>query len=101
MCIRDSLVTKFDSNEELAEVKPRLEDLQQSLANHDVILDIKISPPLHDREIRLDNGWVIKIGRGLDIFQAPESYFNLGVNDLTMRKCRETNVDIYKVEKTG
>ena len=96
-----NLVTKFDSNEELAEVKPRLEDLQQSLADHDIILDIKISPPLHDREIRLDNGWVIKIGRGLDIFQAPESYFNLGVNDLTMRKCRETNVDIYKVEKTG
>ena len=91
-----NLVTKFDNNEELAEVQPKLESLQQSLANNGIVFDIKISPPLHDREIRLDNGWVIKIGRGLDIFQPPDTYFDLGVNDLTMRKCRETSVDIYK-----
>lgn len=91
-----NLVTKFDSSEELAEVQPKLEALQDSLANFDVVLDIKISPPLHDREIRLNNGWVIKIGRGLDFFQAPDSYFDIGANDLTMRKCRETSIDIYK-----
>ncbi|MEL7499025.1 MAG: BREX system Lon protease-like protein BrxL [Planctomycetota bacterium] len=90
------LVTKFDNNEELAEVQPKLEDLQQSLLDFDVALDIKISPELHDREIRIDNGWIIKIGRGLDFYQAPDSYFDIGSNDLTLRKCRETNVDIFK-----
>jgi ATP-dependent Lon protease len=90
------LVTKFDTADELNEVKPKLESLQQSLLDHDVELDIKISPPLHDREIRLNNGWVIKIGRGLDFFQPPDTFFDIGSNDLALRKCRETNVDIYR-----
>ncbi|MGI9459460.1 MAG: BREX system Lon protease-like protein BrxL, partial [Pirellulales bacterium] len=90
------LVTKFDTPEELADVQPKLEDLQQSLVDHDVVLDIKVSQELHDREIRIDNGWVVKIGRGLDLYLPPGSYFDIGSNDLTLRKCRETNVDIYK-----
>ena len=90
------LVTKFDTNEELAEAKPKLEDLQQSLLDYDVTLDIKISPELHDREIRIDNGWTVKIGRGLDFYQAPETYFDIGSNDLTLRKCRETSVDVFQ-----
>lgn len=93
------LVTKFDNNEELSEVQPKLEDLEQSLLDFDVALEIRISPELHDREIRIDNGWVIKIGRGLDFYQPPDSYFDIGSNDLTMRKCRETSVDIFKSPK--
>ena len=42
----------------------KLEDLKQSLLEMDVVLEIKLNPNLHDREIRLDNGWVVKIGRG-------------------------------------
>ena len=51
---------------------------------------------LHDREIRLDNGWVIKIGRGLDFYQPPKSWFDVGANDLSLRPCLETKVDIYR-----
>jgi hypothetical protein len=29
---------------------------------------------LHDREIRLDNGWIVKIGRALDIYQKNQSW---------------------------
>ena len=32
------------------------------------MLEVKLNPNLHDREIRLDNGWIIKIGRGLDFY---------------------------------
>jgi ATP-dependent Lon protease len=32
---------------------------------------VKLNPNIHDREIRLDNGWIIKIGRGLDFYQKP------------------------------
>lgn len=90
------LITKFENPDELVEAKPKLEDLQQSLLDFDIALDIRISPELHDREIRIDNGWVIKIGRGLDFYLPPDSYFDIGSNDLTMRKCRETRVDIYR-----
>ncbi len=91
-----TLVTKFDSNEELADVQPKLEEVVQSLRDIDIELEIKISPPLHDREIRIDNGWVIKIGRGLDFYQKTNGYFEIGSNDLTLRKCLETSVDIYR-----
>jgi ATP-dependent Lon protease len=53
---------------------------------------------MHDREIRLDNGWIIKIGRGLDFYQKPNGWFEIGANDLFLRKCLETKVDIFKGE---
>jgi hypothetical protein len=77
---------------------PALGDLKQSLLEIDVILEVKINSNLHDREIRLDNGWVIKIGRGLDFYQKPTSWYEIGANDLSLRKCLETKVDIYRVE---
>ena len=51
---------------------------------------------LHDREIRLDNGWVVKIGRGFDIYQKPGDWFEIGSNDLDLRPCLETTEDIFK-----
>lgn len=75
----------------------KLGELKQSLLKLDIVLDVKLNPNLHDREIRLDNGWVIKIGRGLDFYQKPNSWFEIGANDLSLRKCLETNVDIFKV----
>jgi len=53
-------------------------------------------PNMHDREIRIDNGWTIKIGRGLGFYQKPGSWFEIGVSDLSLRKCLETKVDIFK-----
>ncbi|GGC16563.1 ATP-dependent Lon protease [Marivita lacus] len=91
------LVTGYDDRTQLAEIQEKLDDLKQSLLEVDVILDVKLNANMHDREIRLDNGWVIKIGRGLDFYQRPMSWFEVGVHDLSLRKCLETKVDIYKV----
>ncbi len=55
---------------------------------------------MHDREIRIDNGWTIKIGRGLDFYQKPGSWFEIGVSDLSLRKCLKTKVDIFKSENS-
>jgi ATP-dependent Lon protease len=57
---------------------------------------VKLNPNMHDREIRIDNGWVIKIGRGLDFFQKPGGWFEVGTHDLSLRKCLETKVDIFR-----
>ncbi|MDY0222916.1 MAG: MIT C-terminal domain-containing protein, partial [Desulfobacterium sp.] len=83
-------------NTQLSEIHEKLGELKQSLLELDIELDIKLNPNIHDREIRLDNGWVIKIGRGLDFHQKPESWFEVGANDLSLRKCLETKVDIFK-----
>ncbi len=92
------LVTGYDDKTQLAEIHEKLDDLKQSLLEVDVVLDVKLNSNIHDREIRLDNGWVIKIGRGLDFYQRPSSWFEVGASDLSLRKCLETKVDIYKVE---
>ena len=62
----------------------------------DVTLEVAVNEYMHDREIRIDNGWIVKIGRGLDFFQKPDSWFSVGANDLSLRRCLETKVDIYR-----
>lgn len=91
-----NLVTGYDDNTQLADIAEKLEELKQSLLEMDVELEVKLNPNMHDREIRLDNGWVIKIGRGLDFYQKPGGWFEVGANDLSLRKCLETKVDIFR-----
>lgn len=90
------LITSYDDSTQVAEVADKLEELKQSLLEMDVELEVKINPNIHDREIRIDNGWVVKIGRGLDFYQKPGGWFEVGANDLSLRKCLETKVDIFK-----
>ena len=95
-----SLVTSFEDEVQRRDVEGKLADLAQSLLEFDVVMDWKIKGALHDREIRLANGWVVKIGRGLDIYQRPQSWFELGASDLNLRKCLETKVDIFRVKSS-
>jgi ATP-dependent Lon protease len=91
------LLTSYDDTTPLADMNEKLEQLKQSLVELDVELEINVNPNLHDREIRLDNGWVIKIGRGLDFYQRPGGWFEIGSNDMSLRKCLETKVDIFRI----
>ena len=91
-----SLITGYDDKTQVVDMAEKLDELKQSLLELDVELEVQLNPNLHDREIRLDNGWVIKIGRGLDFYQKPGSWFEVGANDLNMRKCLETKVDIFR-----
>ena len=90
------LITSYDDHTNVQEMAERLQDVKQSLLELDVELDIKVNENLHDREIRIDNGWTVKIGRGLDFFQKPDTWFSVGMNDLSLRKCLETKVDIFR-----
>jgi len=91
-----SLITGYEDKTQLADIAEKLDELKQSLLELDVELEVKLNPNIHDREIRLDNGWVIKIGRGLDFYQKPGGWFEVGANDLSLRKCLETKVDIFR-----
>ena len=91
-----SLCTSYDELTDLKELSDRLNDVKQSLLELDIELDIKINEHLHDREIRIDNGWTIKIGRGLDLYQKPDSWYSVGVYDQFLKKCLETKIDIFK-----
>lgn len=75
--------------EMLATVKHNLHE------DYKVTLFVEFSSTLHDRQIRLNNGWTVKIGRGLDYFKPPESKYSLSSHDLNLRKCYETTVDFF------
>lgn len=91
-----SLITGYDDKTQLADIAEKMEELKQSLLELDVELEVKLNPNIHDREIRIDNGWVVKIGRGLDFYQKPGGWFEVGANDMSLRKCLETKVDIFR-----
>ncbi|XP_076626792.1 MIT domain-containing protein 1-like [Colletes latitarsis] len=88
-----SLVTTLDAQDK--NQIARLQELKQSLSSHLINFEFIFSDTLHDRQILLSNGWVIKIGRGLDYFKASNGKFVLGACDLELRPCLETTVDIF------
>ncbi|XP_033111217.1 MIT domain-containing protein 1-like [Anneissia japonica] len=72
-----------------------LEELARSLLQYGVKLIVQYSSTLHDRAIRLDSGWIIKIGRGLDYFKPTKSRLSIGYCDMHFRKCHETTINIF------
>jgi len=90
------LVTGYEQDSQKAEIEEKLQMLRLSLIEQDVEFEFKFSKTIHDREVALDNGWAIKIGRGFDIYQPPDNWFSVGCSDLGLRPCLETKVDIFR-----
>ncbi|XP_017560057.1 MIT domain-containing protein 1 isoform X1 [Pygocentrus nattereri] len=93
------LLTSQDEDSSSQQVSA-LAEIKQSLQTQNVCLDIKYSSTIHDREIRFDNGWIIKIGRGLDYFKKPKGRFSIGYCDYDLRQCHETTVDVFHTKHT-
>ena len=90
------LRTGYDHEDQKDEAIARFEDLAQSLRDVGVEFAYYFDETVHDRQIRLDNGWIIQIGRGLDFYQPPESWSGIGAQDMDLRPCKETLIDIYR-----
>ncbi|MDX2109645.1 MAG: MIT C-terminal domain-containing protein [Verrucomicrobiota bacterium] len=90
------LTTGLQPAEPTNEVDSRLETLRRDLNTHNIELTWNHNYSLHDREIRFDNGWVVKIGRGLDMYNKPESWVSVEAADFTLRRCRQTKVDVFR-----
>jgi len=91
-----TLVTNFSEEDKTHDPKTKLGEIKSSLVEYGITLEILENPNLHDREIRLDNGWTVKIGRGLDIYQKAKSNFSIGYYDFELRHTLETTVEIFK-----
>ncbi len=78
-----------------------LEELRNSLRDvgRGVVLSWRFSDTLHDRSIRLSNGWKIVLGRGLDIWQKPAAGLTknyIGVTEQTLRRAQECEIHFLK-----
>jgi ATP-dependent Lon protease len=91
-----SLVTAYESEIEKQEVMAKLTTIERSLSGHGIVLKVSFSSTLHDRAIRSDNGWTIQLGRGLDIYQSPDDWLEIGSNDLDLRPLKETSVTFIR-----
>lgn len=92
------VTTSEDANQEKV-LEQKFTEIKASLALHGIHFAFEFDPVIHDRKIWADNGWRIYPGRGLDIFQKPESKYELSEIDQTKRKCRETEIVFQRDEE--
>jgi len=90
------LVTSAEHDYQKEEALKKLDEIKESLADSGIEMTCKFDPTIHDREIRTDTGWHISIGRGLDIYQKPDSWLQIGASNLDLRPCMETKVSIFR-----
>ena len=98
---RFDLVTGDDFGDGADDVHSRFETLKRDLNSRGVTFEWRRDSKIHDREVRFDNGWVVRIGRGLDIYHKPESWVSVSAADFSLRPCRQTKVDIFKTAICG
>lgn len=91
-CIK--VTTNKDTKPETDQIRG-FASLTESLAKRNITLIVDFTNNLHDRQILLSNGFIIKIGRGLNYFKPLPNKFCLGAFNFDFRECRETNVDIF------
>jgi ATP-dependent Lon protease len=84
------------------EQEAELREIAESLATlkPPSSIEVRFSDTLHDKKMVLSNGFTIKIGRGLDFYQAPGAKPNLWIGrfDYDLRPCLETTIDIFDTD---
>lgn len=96
-CKKIHLITAADDVEQESENKHTFDQIADSLFENEIELTYEFSDTIHDRQIKTSNGWRIVLGRGLDYFQSlAGNYFQIGVNDQSLRPCLETGFDFFK-----
>lgn len=96
-CKQLTLITGADDDAQKQENILLFDQVADNLFDHDIKFKVEFNPVLHDREIKLNNGWNIAMGRGLDYFQSlAGNYLQIGVSDFDLRPCLETSFDFYK-----
>jgi ATP-dependent Lon protease len=99
-CKKLILVTSADDEAQTKENTLAFDHIADNLFDHGIEFRYEFNNILHDREIKLSNGWNVKMGRGLDYFQSlGGNFFQIGVSDFDLRPCLETSFDFYNNSK--
>lgn len=86
----DDLKVHLITNEEeekIPELIDKLDDIKDDMTGYGIEFDYKFRE-FHDRCIKTDNGWVISLGRGLDIYEKYSPY-SVAAARPSKRKCKE------------
>lgn len=86
----DELKVHLITNEEeekIPDLIDKLDDIADDMTGYGIEFDYKFRD-FHDRCIKTDNGWVISLGRGLDIYEKYSPY-SVAAARPDKRKCKE------------
>jgi len=88
------LITKADETPELARKQiEALETIRTSALIAGIDFDYEFSDTLHDRSIQTDTGWLIILGRGLDVFQPFDTnWLDLRLRQQSYRQVKEFEI---------
>lgn len=86
----------YEEEEKTPELIDRLDDIQDDLATYGIEFTYSFEF-FHDRSITTDDGWLIDLSRGLDIFEKFNQY-SVAASKQDRRKCKEF-VITYTKEK--
>lgn len=93
--VRIKLLTYY--NEEYKETaEEAFKEIKDSLEPLGIFLQYEFNDSLHDRYIKLNNGWKINLGRGLDIFQKTESHYDISEYYQEKRQCKSCEITILQ-----
>lgn len=93
------VVTKPGTVSYLADVNESLCQLSQEVADQGARLTWNWVVNLHDRSVEFDNGWLLVVDRGLDLFARPSwGWASLGGADRRLRQCKRCRVTACRPE---
>lgn len=95
--IKVRLVT-WEEDEKLPVLIDRLDDIKDDMSTYGIDFDYSFRD-FHDRQITTDDGWIISLGRGLDIYDKYNAY-SIASGRQDRRKCREFRVIYMKSDNT-
>lgn len=95
--VRLHLIT-HNNEDYIAEAKQHFQDMIDSLAPIDIDFSFEFNEDLHDRSITTDTGWKILLGRGLDMFQKTNGWYDIADHYQEVRKCKGCEITYIKYE---
>lgn len=78
-----------NNNEDyIANARTALSEMKDSMETVGIKFTYEFNDAIHDRSIVLDNGWKIILGRGLDIYQKTNGWFDIADHYQKVRQCK-------------
>ena len=94
--VRLHLVT-YNNEEYIQNSKEAFQEMADSLESLGIQFTYEFVENTHDRSIVLDNGWKIVLGRGLDIYQKTNGWYDIAEYYQEKRLCKGCEITYIKI----
>jgi ATP-dependent Lon protease len=86
------------NNEDFIEnAKDAFEQMRYSLESMGILFSYEFDDFIHDRSIKMNNGWKLILGRGLDIWQKTGGWYDINEYIQERRACKACEITFVKV----